>query len=74
MRAAHASVLREADATVGRELPRFDLADGRFNEATVLVALLVRNGCFQILSLRLIFPHEHHERYIGDSADPGIAN
>ena len=74
MRTAHASVLREADATVGRELPRFDLADGCFNEATVLAALFVRNRRFQILNLRMILPHEYHERYIRDSADPGIAN
>ena len=55
MRATHASVLREADPTVRRELARFDLADRRFDEMTVFSALLFRRsmpsdiesrGCF----------------------------
>src|SRR5260370_38287077 len=43
MRAAQASVLREADAAVGRELDRFDLPNGRLDEATGLPALFFRN-------------------------------
>src|SRR6201981_3730119 len=74
MRTAQASVLREADAAVRRELARFDLANGRFDEATVVPALFFRNSCLQILNLGMIFPHEHHEPHIGDSTDPGIAN
>src|ERR1700751_2693689 len=72
MRTAHASVLREADAAVRRELARFDLGNGRFDEATVLPALFFLNGCLQILNLGMILPHENHECHIGDPADPGI--
>jgi hypothetical protein len=74
VRTAQASVLGEADAAVGRDLARFDLANGRFNEATVLPALYFRNGGLQILNLRMILPHENHERHIGNSTDPGITN
>ena len=70
MRAADASVLREADATVRGELPSFNLGNGRFDEATVFAALFFRNGCSQILNFGMTFPHEHHERDIGNSADP----
>ena len=70
MRAADAAVLREADTAVGRELTRFDLANRCFNETPVFVALFFRDGCSQILNLGMMFPHEHHERHIADSADP----
>jgi hypothetical protein len=71
---ARASVLREADAAVRRELARFDLANRPFDDATILAALFVRNGCLQILNFGMIFPHEHYERHIGNPTDPGIAN
>jgi len=58
MWAAHASVLRETNATMRRELACFDPANGRFDEATVLAALFLRNGCLQILNLGMIFPHD----------------
>src|SRR5229473_271572 len=74
MRAAHTSVLGKTDAAVGKELARFDLANGCFDQATVLPALFFRNGAFQILNLRMILPHEDHERHLGDSTDPGITN
>ena len=70
MRAADASVLREADATVRRELARFNLGNSRVDETPVFVALFFRDGCSQILNLGMMFPHEHHERDIGNSADP----
>ena len=75
MRAAHAAVLREADPAVGRELARFDLANGCFDQSTE-----TRARCSsEIVAFRYwisgrCFPHEHHKRHIGDSADPGIAD
>ena len=42
MRAAHTSVLREADSTVRRELARLDLTDRGFNQMTIFAPLLVR--------------------------------
>src|ERR1700740_365546 len=74
MRAAHASVLREADTAVGREVARLHLTDGRLNQTAVFASLLVRDGCFQILNFRDAFPDKDHNGYIANSADPGIAN
>jgi len=58
MRAAHTSVLREADSTVWRELPRLDLTDRGFNQMTIFAPLLVRYRGPQILNLRYAFLYE----------------
>src|ERR1700752_4444759 len=74
MRAVHASVLREADTAVGREVASLNLTDGRLNQTAVFASLLVRDGCFQILNFRDAFPDKDHNGYIANSADPGVAN
>jgi hypothetical protein len=74
MRAANTSVLRKTDSTVREELTRLDLSDRGFNQTTVLMSLLVRDGCFQVLNFRKALPHEDNNRDIRNSADPGLAN
>ena len=59
---------------MARKLTGFDLANRRLDQPTKLTALLFRDRCFQILDLGLLLSHEHNERNIGDTADPGVAN
>ena len=51
IRTAAARVLGEADATVGQELGRLNLPDGRLNQLTEFTALLIVDGGMQILNL-----------------------
>jgi histidinol-phosphate phosphatase family protein len=74
MRAADAPVLRETNSGSKRELGRFDLTDRRFNQLAKFPTLLVGNRRQQILNLRDAFPHESHNRNIGDATDPGVAD
>src|SRR5579872_3182875 len=71
---ADASVLRETDARVSRELGRFDLTDRRIHHPAKLLALLFCDRGQEVLNLRNALPHKRHNRYIGDTRDPGVAN
>jgi hypothetical protein len=73
MRAARAAIHRKADAAPGQELARFDLACRCRDEPTKLLALSVYDRSFQVLDLRESFPHEHDQRYIGNSAYSRVA-
>src|ERR1700693_998190 len=53
---ADASVLRESDSWVGRELGGFDLTCGRFDQLAKLLTLLLRDRSQQILNLRDALP------------------
>ena len=74
MRAAHAAVLRETDATVRIEVSCFDLRYGGFNEAAVFLALLLGNCRPKILNLWVILADKHDQSDFGNSSYPGIAN
>ncbi len=56
------------------EMPRFDLVDGGFDQATELLALFFGNAGLQILNFRKLLAHKHNESDIGNSGQPGIAN
>ena len=58
MRAAHAAVLGEANAAVGWEPGRLDLADRCPHELAKFRALFFRNRSPQVLDLRLMLSHE----------------
>src|SRR5579862_4821644 len=71
---ADAPVLRETDSWVGRELGRFDLTSGGFNQLAKLLTLLFRDRSQQVLNLRNAFPHKRHNGDFGDARDPGVAD
>src|SRR5271170_6051666 len=74
MSAAHAAVLGKADPAVRKELPRFNLISGGLNQLAKLPALLLVNGCLQILNLRCVLAHKDDQSNIGDSRRPEITN
>jgi hypothetical protein len=71
---AAAGVLGKADTAVRQELGGFDSLDRVPYQATKLLALLVGNGCFQVLNLDQPFPHKDDLGDVRDASDPGIAN
>jgi len=74
MRAAHAAVLGEANASVREELARFDLADGLLDQLAKLPMLLFTDRGVQVLNLRHTLADEHHQSHVCDAADPGVAD
>jgi hypothetical protein len=74
MRATFASVLRETNSAVRKELARFDLTDGCLYQLTELPAPPFINGCLQKLSFRCALSDEDNQSNIGDSCHPGITN
>jgi hypothetical protein len=71
---AAARVLGEANATVGQELCRLDLADALVNQFAELPPLFVADGGMQVLDLDQSFAHEYDLRDFGNSGDPGVAD
>ncbi len=49
--AAAARILRKTDSTVGQELGRLDLPDGRLDQLPELAPLLIVDGGMQVLNL-----------------------
>src|SRR5580704_3965553 len=74
VRTADAPVLRETDSWVRRELGRFDLTSGSFNQLAKLLPLLFGDRSQEVLNLRDAFPHESHNGDVGDARDPGVAD
>ena len=56
------------------EVSCFDLADGGPHQLAELTPLLVADRGLEILDLGNTLADEGHNRYIGDSADPGVAD
>src|SRR5215469_11173038 len=69
-----ATVLREADAAMGRKLPRFNLGNRCFDQPAELPSLLFGDRCLQVLNLRRILTDEYHQGDFGNPADPGITD
>ena len=65
---------RKADPATGRELGGFDLPNGARDHLAEALALLLSDGCAQILDLDQPLAHEDHESNLGFSGDPGITD
>src|ERR1700674_2665845 len=72
--AAHAAVLRKADAAVRQELADFDLADGGSHQPAVFLPSFVADRRLEVLNLGNAFPNEGHYGHVGNPGDPGVAD
>ena len=59
---------------MGFEVSCFDLADGSPDQLAELPPLLVADRGLEVLDLGNTLADEGHNRYIGDPADPGVAD
>src|ERR1039458_3951064 len=74
IRTAAARVLGKADATMGQKLCRLDSLDRVPYQTTELLALLVGNGCSQVLNLHQPFANEYDLSELGNPSHPGVAD
>src|SRR6516164_3756868 len=74
MRAAHASVLRETDPAVGKEVTGFNLTDRGLNELAELSALVFIDRRLQVLNFGCAFSDKDDEGNVGNSSHPGITD
>jgi hypothetical protein len=59
---------------VRRELCRFCLTGGRFDQLAEFLTLLFRDRSQEVLNLRDALPHKRHNGNIRDSRNPGVAD
>src|SRR5579864_7608198 len=74
MRTTDASVLRKANATMGTKVTFLDLIYGGSHEATKFLTLFLGDRRSQVLNFGGMFPDKNDQGYLGNSADPRIAN
>src|SRR2546427_13016382 len=74
IRTAATRVLRKTDATVGQELGRLDLLDGRFHQLSEFAPLLIVDSGAQVLDFDQPLTYENYLGDVGDTGYPGIAN